>query len=151
MLISKNGFVTGNMGKFGMSVFFMIHYFGFMLGLGLFIFIGVLPRHGTGIGSLNIPLIFMGIIITYFWQFMNEFIMNGKYKETTAGSLFFSPYPRVFIMAIIILAGGKLSNMLGTHLSYTYLIILTVLKFISDVVYFYVTSNLIKAKGLEWF
>jgi hypothetical protein len=95
--------------KFGTALFFLVHYFGFMLAQGFFMFAAVLSRDDLAtFAELNIGLVFAGLLLFYSFNFIGDFILSGEFQHKTPDAFFFRPYGRVAIQQILILGGGWL-------------------------------------------
>jgi hypothetical protein len=113
-------------GKAGTALFFLVHYFGFMLGQGFFILAFVLAKEDfMQIGSLNLPLVFAGLLLFYSFNFISDFILTGEFQRRTHDFYFFRPYGRVFIQQVLILGGGWLiaSGKLSREVAFTILLV----------------------------
>lgn len=103
----KNGLVPQK--RIGTALFFLVHYFGFMIGQGVFIFAAVLSKDDwMTLYKLNLPLVFAGLLLFYSFNFIVDFILSGEFQRKTPDSFFFRPYGRVAIQQILILGGGWL-------------------------------------------
>jgi hypothetical protein len=95
--------------KYGTALFFLIHYFGFMIAQGFFMFALVLDSDDIlTLSRLNIPLVFAGLLLFYSFNFISEFILSGEFQRKTPDSFFFRPYGRVAIQQVLVLGGGWL-------------------------------------------
>jgi hypothetical protein len=149
---------SDNLGKLFTIPFFMLHYGGFCAVHGLFILVifGKDPKMSSFMNELHLPcfLIFFellyGVIeqllaivppafifaaaalfISHGISFVYNYILKGEYLQTNAQQLMGSPYGRIMIMHIAIIAGAFLTAAL--HSPVSILIVLVVLKTIIDI------------------
>lgn len=119
--------------KAGTALFFLVHYFGFMLAQGIFMFAAVLSKDDMmTLNELNIPLVLAGLLLFYAFNFIGDFILSGDFQRKTPDAFFFRPYGRVAIQQILILGGGWLieTNRLPRETAFT--LILVGMKIIVD-------------------
>lgn len=93
-------------------IFFIIHYGGFTLGHGVFVFV----LFGAGLrGSFTQFL--MGLLIllvSHGISYRRNFIGQGEYLKVSFATLFWRPYGRVIVMHITILLGGAWAQARGS-------------------------------------
>jgi hypothetical protein len=99
-------------------LFFIVHY-GFFVFVQTSIFAGVSglnPDQSFG------PFTFLGKIYSYLdldarmvlyifiamygFRVMSDFIMNGRYRQTSLGLLMFQPYLRIFVQQFVVILGS---------------------------------------------
>lgn len=120
----KNGMMPTK--KAGTALFFLVHYFGFMLAQGIFMFASVLSKDDwMTLGRLNLPLVGAGLLLFYSFNFIADFILSGEFQRKTPEAFFFRPYGRVAIQQILILGGGWLieTNRLPREAAFTLLLV----------------------------
>jgi hypothetical protein len=129
--------ISGVVQKLFLIPFFIIHYGGFMLVHGVFLFALFANPATTSIQS--VIQIFQGIsigivclFISHGFSFFRNYVMNGEYKTAQPGMLMMQPYARIVVMHITIIIGGIVSMMFGQQV--LILVILIVLKTGVDVV-----------------
>jgi hypothetical protein len=99
-------------------LFFIVHY-GFFVFVQTAIFAGA---SGLSTGGSFGPLTFISRIFFYLnidaktvlyifiamygFRMFFDFILNGKYRETSMGVLMFQPYIRIFIQQIVVILGS---------------------------------------------
>ncbi len=120
--------------------FFIMHFGGFTLVHGIFVFIlfGILPASdmdsANSINSINwdllnitfwgIVIMFISMLISHGISYKNNFIGKGEYKKISPGEQMFKPYNRVMIMHIIIISSGFIIGLVGTGKIFACLIVL---------------------------
>lgn len=151
MILAQGSFVPNKTGKTGLIVFFMLHYFGFMIGLGIFISIVAIPGMIHENGIPDFPLILTGIFISYGAGFVTEYIMSGEYKTRTADSLFFTPYGRVFVMGLVIAVGFGLAKKYHISENMAFLAVLCIGRFLLDMLTFFILDKIkVKSGKTDW-
>ncbi len=141
-------------------VFFSIHYGGFVGMHGLFLLEFIQFGEGgikasMGQHSWPGPLVFLEIltnVVQYIFSFMTigmlfallalfishgvsfiaNFILRGEYKNARPNKLMMSPYGRIFILHVVVIAGGILVVKSGSATSM--LILLIAIKVAVDIV-----------------
>jgi hypothetical protein len=147
---------AANLGKLFLIPFFIIHYGGFTAVHGFFVMALFHKGQGPPMGGMNWPcfLVFIQMllnVIKYMYSvipqqvrfvvlvlfvshgisFVQNYLLNGEYATAKPGKLMGSPYGRVFVMHIAIIAGGFLTMAAGSPAAL--LVVLVVLKTILDV------------------
>jgi len=112
----------------GMIFFFVVHYGGFTLGHGIFVWAMFHPEGQNLPGELGLALLVL--FISHGYSYRHNFIGHGEYLKVPFTTLFWQPYVRVVIMHITILAGGALAQHLGSPLGA--LLVLVALKTLID-------------------
>jgi hypothetical protein len=98
-------------GKIFTIIFFILHYGGFTLGHGVFVF-NIFGK--PDLDPFALVFLFLTLFTSHSISFFNNFLKGGEYQRITAGSLFMQPYNRVIIMHLAIIGGGFLIQALGT-------------------------------------
>ncbi len=119
--------------------FFIVHYGGFCMGHGVFVFAlfneagefgddlwSALPALVTGGLGLSLAL----LAASHLFSFITNYLGRGEYRRTSAAALMMRPYGRIVALHITIILGGFLAMALGDHL--LLLIVLVVLKTFVD-------------------
>lgn len=118
-------------GKFFMAGFFLVHYNAFNYGQVSIMFDSVdnflKPFLEDPYYVALIP-----IVITHLFTLIDEFIIGGKYKQTSPIILVFLPYPRIFLQQFVVIFGMGFLMMLG--LPIIVLIFFQILKTIFELV-----------------
>lgn len=123
-------FQTG--AKLFYCVFFSIHYGGFLFGHFMFImilFLGPAPEginNSIDYGIIGTILIF---IIVHGYSYINNYIKKKEYENATLKGLMFSPYKRIIVVHVFILASGFFiaNTEIGSNLMYKSAVILFIL------------------------
>jgi len=159
MAFSKVGNPVEHIGKLFLIPFFMVHYGGFCAVHGFFIlamfqkkvdalsgpgseptlpcffiFLELLydvVREVLNMAPAALIYAFAGLFVSHGVSFVYNFLIKGEYARTNASNLMGSPYARIVIMHIAILAGGFASQAIGSPIFV--LIILIALKTIIDI------------------
>jgi hypothetical protein len=84
--------------------------------------------------NFNFIYTFLLIFFSHTYQFIKFYILNRKFKETSAQNLFFQPYGRVFLQQLLILGGVWFIEKKGLSPNTVVLIILVGLKTFIDIV-----------------
>ena len=112
-------------------LFFTVHYGGFMLGHGIFVF--VLFGPGNGLSELAVPtgqlqLVFIPALLlltSHGVSFFYNFLGKGEFRATTVQRQMALPYIRIFILHVtIIFAGFAIMSMNAPELALAFLIVL---------------------------
>ncbi len=90
------GIVTG---------FFAIHYAGFCLAHGFFIFF-LNQYYGQPISPLFLSVSLLALLVSHGVSLMNNYFGQKEYLKTTTQELLFAPYKRIVIMHIVVMLGG---------------------------------------------
>ncbi|MEX1000536.1 MAG: DUF6498-containing protein [Crocinitomicaceae bacterium] len=119
--------------------FFLVHYFGFCAGHGVFIFV-LFGKSGMGkpdiweqVSNLDIWVIIASVIslfISHGISFFSNYIGKKEYLTTTAQEQMMSPYKRIVLVHIFIMSSGFLFMQAGG--SFFSLILFFALKTIID-------------------
>jgi hypothetical protein len=124
--------------KFVMIPFFIIHFGGFSLGHGIFVFSLVNNRLGgtAGLSLQEVTTEILGgvamLFISHLLSFYINFIGKGEYKNATVNQLFSQPYARVVIMHLTLIFGMMLTMTLGSP--FFMIALFVVLKMVADVI-----------------
>jgi hypothetical protein len=119
---AKQSFSTPQAMKVFLVPFFTIHYGGFMCGHGVFIVAifqkdalegsrGVLEAVGGELSSVfswGLAVALAALILEHGYNFFTDYWKGGRYKKTNAAIQMFKPYPRIFVLHIVIMVGGGL-------------------------------------------
>ncbi len=136
-------------GKFFMVPFFVLHYYGFCLGHGIFIgviFSGFLNAEQSGYGSLGVGNLFRifgelfgdfgtvaswsfvvaiaGIFFSHGISYFRNYIGNGQFRRSLPMQEMFRPYGRIVLLHVCILIGGILVGLLGAPIFLVLLLML---------------------------
>jgi len=94
-----------------LMVFFIVHFGFFMYGHLDFLIFFALHLSNPSLGGA-LPLVYgvlpwlLLLFLSHGFSFVTNFMAKGEYKTATAASLFFAPYPRIFIMQVAIIFGA---------------------------------------------
>jgi hypothetical protein len=113
-----------------MIFFFIVHYGGFTLGHGVFVWAMFRPQTRNLPGEMGLGLLVL--FVSHAYSYRHNFIGHGEYLRVPFTTLFWQPYVRVFIMHITILMGGAMASRLGSSLGV--LLVLVALKTMIDLV-----------------
>jgi len=94
--------------------FFALHYGGFTLGHGIFVFALFSPDLKNLPAELGLALLFLSA--SHGYSYWRNFIGRGEYLSVPFTRLFWQPYARVIVMHLVILAGGALAAAMGSPL-----------------------------------
>lgn len=143
-------------GKLFLIPFFIIHYGGFTAIHGFFVLALFHKGQGPSMEGVNWPcfLVFVQIllnVIKYMYSvvpmqvrlavlalfashgvsFVQNYLIKGEYKTAKPDKLMSSPYGRIFVMHVAIIAGGFLTMALGSPV--LLLVVLVILKIFLDI------------------
>jgi len=109
---------TGNLFKLFIIPFFIIHFGGFTVGHGIFIYAifgpnGMFPEDAVQIVPLVI--IFCFFIISHGVSFWQNYINKEEFLQMAPMELVFSPYKRIFVTHISIIGGVFVFIFLGLN------------------------------------
>jgi len=146
-----------HLGKLFLIPFFIIHYGGFTAIHGFFV-LALFHKEGQGpsMDGMNWPcflvfvqilfnvskymysvvptqvkLVVLALFLSHGVSFVQNYLLKGEYKTAKPEKLMGSPYGRVFVMHISIIAGGFLTMAVGSPAPL--LVVLVILKTILDV------------------
>jgi hypothetical protein len=147
---------AAHLGKLFLIPFFIIHYGGFTAIHGFFVMALFHKGQGPPMGGMNWPcfLVFiqmlfnvvkymysvipqqvkfvvLALFVSHGISFVQNYLLNGEYATAKPDKLMGSPYGRVFVMHIAIIAGGFLTMAAGSPA--LLLVVLVALKIILDV------------------
>jgi hypothetical protein len=110
--------------------FFIIHYFGFCAGHGVFVFsmfgdgdgyftalpgfdlVGVLGR-AIEIFSTPLAMAAAALVLSHVFSFVQNYVFGGEFRRLDLRRLMIMPYGRIVALHIAILVGGFTTMMLG--------------------------------------
>jgi hypothetical protein len=95
-------------------LFFALHYGGFTLGHGIFVFVLFNPDWKNMPAQLGLALLFLSA--SHGYSYWRNYIGRGEYLGIPFTRLFWQPYARVIVMHLVILAGGSLAAAMGSPL-----------------------------------
>jgi hypothetical protein len=147
---------AAHLGKLFLIPFFIIHYGGFTAIHGFFVMALFHKEQGPPMGEMNWPcflvfiqmllnvikhmysvipqqvwLVVLVLFVSHGISFVQNYLVNGEYATAKPDKLMGSPYGRVFVMHIAIIAGGFLTMAAGSPASL--LVVLVTLKIVLDV------------------
>jgi len=108
-------------------IFFILHYGGFTLGHGVFVF---LAFGKPDIDLYALLFTFLFLFTSHSISFYKNFIKAGEFQRTSVDKLFLQPYSRVVVMHISIIGGGFFIQALGTPV--LALLVMVVIKSVID-------------------
>jgi len=141
MLCAQPGSVGGWVSKVTTVPFFVVHYGMFTFVHGVFVFA---LFSGTGIGhggtlrgftaaavlgavrDAGLAWPAAGLLASHAFSFFHNYIGGGEYRRANVSLLLFQPYARVFVLHVVTLVGGFLTQSLGSPV--VALVLLVVLK-----------------------
>ena len=119
------------LGKLFIIVFFTIHFGIFTAVHGGFVF-AMFGRGGAkSVKSVEMGLVVMALFISHGVSFVCNYLKKGEYARATLGTPMTTPYTRIFVMHIAIIAGGFILMALNSPAGL--LLVLVVLKTFVDV------------------
>ena len=120
--------------KIGIIPFFLIHYFGFMLGqrIVMFAFMGkfIEPQSFAG---FSFKLSFWALALSHAVAFTLNYIGDGEYLRTDPRMQMFRPYGRVVVQQCVVLLGGFILERFNLQSATIFLVILIAGKTIADI------------------
>jgi hypothetical protein len=147
---------AAHLGKLFLIPFFIIHYGGFTAIHGFFVMALFHKGQGPPMEGMNWPcflvfvqmlfnvskymysvipqqvrLVVLALFVSHGVSFVQNYLVNGEYAAAKPDKLMGSPYGRVFVMHIAIIAGGFLTMAAGSPTAL--LVVLVVLKIVLDV------------------
>ena len=156
MIFAAVPYPAAHLGKLFLIPFFIIHYSGFTAIHGFFVMALFHKGQGSSMDGMNWPcfLVFVQIlfnvskymysviptqvkfvVLALFFShgvsFVQNYLLKGEYTTAKPNELMGSPYGRVFVMHIAIIAGGFLTMAIGSPAPL--LVVLVILKTILDV------------------
>ena len=110
--------------------FFILHYFGFCAGHGVFVFstfgdadgyfgesagIDLLGTLGRAIDIFSTPLALAAavLLLSHVFSFVRNYLVGGEYRRMDVKRLMVMPYGRIIALHITIIAGGFVTIMAG--------------------------------------
>jgi hypothetical protein len=110
--------------------FFIVHYFGFCAGHGVFVFamFGDEDRYYTASDGSDLLAVFSRPIeifstplgtaaavlaLSHLFSFVQNYLIGGEYRRLDLRRLMFMPYGRIIVLHVTILAGGFATMLLG--------------------------------------
>lgn len=99
-------------GKLFMAAFFLVHYNAFNYGQVSIMF-GSVDKFLKPFIEDPYYIALFPIVLTHLVSLVDDFIIGGKYKETSAIVLMFMPYPRIFLQQFVVIFGMGFLMMLG--------------------------------------
>lgn len=126
---SNSAGLVNNGIKFFLIPFFAVHYGGFCLGHGFFVFFLLGREHAmnwsTSEGKMLLELVqqtvatgglwaALGLLASHLYSFFANFIGKGEYRRTAAPMLMVAPYGRIVILHIAIIFGAFAIMALGS-------------------------------------
>jgi len=114
--------------------FFLVHYGGFVAGHGLFVIL-LFAKSKAGffemLASVQYGLI--ALFASHAVSFVDDYLLNGEYLSAKLDKLMFSPYPRLIVLHVSIIAGGLfIQTRRSPSGALAMLVMLVVLKIILD-------------------
>jgi hypothetical protein len=148
---------TQNITGLGIVPFFLFHYnfFIFVQSVLFFAFSSMWEPMGKGIEPFNIIGNFAlyinqetawalgSLLMANLTYFLNDFVLNDKYKKASMVGLMFAPYKRIFLQQFLVILGGFVFMLTGGIAAVMALFV--VLKTIAD----YVSANYTKNKRVK--
>lgn len=128
--------------KLFMIPFFCVHYGGFLMGHGVFVFAVFGREYSGGMGlpdprqmvdtviSLHLFTAVVALVASHGYSFVVNYIRGGEWKDKLMVELMFAPYKRVVVLHVFILGGAFLVEILGAPK--LGILLLTVLKIGAD-------------------
>jgi hypothetical protein len=119
-------------GRIAMAAFFLVHYGGFWLVHGVFVF--VLPEFGAALdtgafGQLlwgSVAIGALALFLSHGASFLFNYLGRGEYLTSSATGQMGSPYARVVVLHLTIIFGAFLVAILGAPIGA--LLVLVILK-----------------------
>ncbi|PIR76751.1 MAG: hypothetical protein COU32_00430 [Candidatus Magasanikbacteria bacterium CG10_big_fil_rev_8_21_14_0_10_42_10] len=111
-----NGLKPGKTTKFFLSVFFPVHFGGFMMGHAFFL-IALFGDVGTPLQHIDMKGILFSLstlFISHLFSFFMNYIGKKEYLLYSPQQLILQPYKRIVIMHMAVLFGGIFAEALGT-------------------------------------
>ena len=97
-------------------LFFTVHYFGFVIGQGVFITVTMLDLYKPEAATRsNFLLMLLILFLSHLLEFCFNYLKKGEFRSATLNRLLFRPYGRIITQQIVILAGGYF--LFHSHLS----------------------------------
>lgn len=138
-----------NISGFALIPFFLFHYnfFVFVQSVLFFAFSSMWEPMGKGIEPFNLVGQFSlyinqetawalgSLLIANLTYFVNDFVLNDKYKTQTISGLMFAPYKRIFLQQFLVILGGFIFMLTG-GISFV-MGLFVILKIVAD----YVSAN----------
>ena len=122
------------LGRVAMAAFFVLHYGGFWVGHGVFVF--ALPNFAGAFGGgpgpfgevlwSNVWLAAAALFLSHGASFFFNYLSRGEFRRISPPQQMFAPYGRVVVLHLTILFGAFVAGLLGAPLGV--LLILVVLK-----------------------
>jgi hypothetical protein len=112
--------------------FFCVHFGGFMLGHGAFLFLlfaDMAPSAGFNFSGFFLAV--LGLLISHGISFYRNYMQAGEYQLLTPQSLMGQPYKRVIIMHLVVIVGAFATTFIG-NFEMVALALLVLLKTIVD-------------------
>lgn len=145
----KNNPQTQGVSGLGLIPFFLFHYnfFIFVQSVLFFAFSSMWEPMGKGPEPFNVIANFSlyvnqetawalgSLLFANLTYFLNDFILNDKYKTETMAGLMFAPYKRIFLQQFLVILGGFIFLLTGGIAIVMGLFV--ILKTIAD----YITAN----------
>lgn len=131
-------------GKLFLVPFFIVHYYGFCLGHGIFIgvfFSGIISGDTSfdanpfryyqqlfsdfgSIETWSVVIAVAGLFISHGLSYMRHYVYNGHYLQSHPIHEMFRPYGRIVLLHVCIIFGGMLVALLGAPIFMVVLLML---------------------------
>lgn len=106
--------------------FFLFHYFFFVYVQSIFFFVFLqMGDSYMGQDPFNVianfkPFVMgkakwavLGLFVSHGISYLANFMLNGKYRETSIAQLMFRPYKRIFVQQFVVILGAFVFTMVG--------------------------------------
>ena len=126
---------SGGVAGVGFSLFFVVHYGGFMAGhLAFLIIIMVGPETHLShpwdgpvleiLGRRDAQLTLLALLLSHGVSFVQNFLGREEWKRTTAPAEMFAPYARIVVMHVAIIFGFGIAMFTGSAVGVLAILIL---------------------------
>ncbi|MEM6431772.1 MAG: DUF6498-containing protein [Deinococcota bacterium] len=106
--VLKMTVAQGSIGEKSFNIpFFIVHYGGFWIGHGIFLWLTFAPPAESRQGVVtDLRWVLLGLLLSHGISFVTQYLGEGEFRNAHVHVLLFLPYARVMTLHVAIIAGG---------------------------------------------